>query len=312
MRQKITLEKAIAQVHDISSLNYDEMISVKDMRFESLNQMTISGQPFGVAPTAQRLISNRLRVPFSYLDRCPAELQRENLQYWIEQEARNRDALFCRFSGNNVRAIFTERYTAIDNMEVLSKMLDHGFGPQCEVHLSLDPEMMSLKIPEFGRTFKLSENDKVVPGISISNSEVGLLCLTIQAYYYRLVCTNGLISQTSVDARYKHISRRIMDEFHIVLEGVVAQSQHGRNRFMISTQTAVDNPEKTIETFANQFLIPREETEIIKQAYHLEQGGTMFHIINAFTRAAQDRSLNAYGAHRLERAGGNILAMLKA
>ena len=312
MRQTITLEKAITQVHNMSESNYDEMIPVQDMRFESLKQMTIAGQPFSVLPTAQRLISNRLRVPFSYLDRCPAELQQENLNYWIEQEARNRNALFCRFSGESVRAIFTERYTAIDNMEVLSKMLDYGFSPQSEVHISLDHEIMALKVPEYGRTFKLSENDKVVPGISISNSEVGLLCLTIQAYYYRLVCTNGLITQTSVDAKYKHISRRIMDEFHIALEGVVAQSQNGRNRFMISTETSVDNPENTIDMFASQFQIPRDEAEIVKQAYYLEQGGTMFHIINAFTRAAQNRNLSAYGAHRLEKAGGNILGMLKA
>ena len=311
MRQTITLEKAITQVHDISSRNYDEMVSVKEMRFESLNQMTIAGQPFGLAPTAQRLISNRLRVPFSYLDRCPVELQQENLNYWIEQESRNRDALFCRFAGDRVRAIFTERYTVIDNMEVLSKMIDYGFSPQCEVHLSLDPEMMGLKIPEFGRTFKLSENDKVVPGISISNSEVGLLCLTIQAYYYRLVCTNGLITQTSVDARYKHISRKIMNEFHNIIENVSVHSQHGRDRLMISSQTAVDNPERTIERFAIQFQIPKEETEIIKQAYYLEQGGTMFHIINAFTRAAQNSSLSAFSSHRLERTGGNILSMLK-
>jgi hypothetical protein len=38
----------------------------------------------------------------------------------------------------------------------------------------------------------------------------------------------------------------------------------------------------------------------------------MFHIINAFTRAAQDRSLSASGAYRLEKAGGAILGMVKS
>jgi hypothetical protein len=37
----------------------------------------------------------------------------------------------------------------------------------------------------------------------------------------------------------------------------------------------------------------------------------MFHVINAFTRAAQDRSLSASGAYRLERAGGQILGMVR-
>jgi hypothetical protein len=73
----------------------------------------------------------------------------------------------------------------------------------------------------------------------------------------------------------------------------------------------VSNPERTIETFARQFQITQEEVQIVKQAYYLEEGATMFHVINAFTRAAQDRSLSASGAYRLERAGGQILGMVR-
>jgi hypothetical protein len=36
----------------------------------------------------------------------------------------------------------------------------------------------------------------------------------------------------------------------------------------------------------------------------MEQGVTMFHIINAFTRAAQDTNLDTLQAYRLESAGG--------
>jgi len=81
---------------------------------------------------------------------------------------------------------------------------------------------------------------------------------------------------------------------------------------MLSTQTPVDNPESTIETFTRQFQINQEEAQIVKQAFYLEQGGTMFSVINAFTRAAQDRSLSASDSYRLERAGGAILGMVKS
>jgi hypothetical protein len=312
MRTITTLESVINRVHEQSASNYDEIVPVNDMRFASLERMDIAGQSFGVLPSAQRLLSNRLRVPFSYLNRCPRELQAENLNYWIEQEARNRQTLFCRFAGNDVRAVFTERYTAIDHMEILTKMLEYGFDPASEIQLSLDNSMMLLKIPEYERAFHLFGNDKIVPGISIANSEVGILALSIEAFYYRLVCTNGLIVKTDVDARYKHISRKVMDEFPMILEGVVNQSRHGQDRFMISTQTPVDNPESAIDTFARQFQITQEETEIVKQAFYLEQGATMFHVIQAFTRAAQDASLSASDAYRLERAGGAILGMVKS
>jgi hypothetical protein len=311
MREKIKLENAICKVHELSASNYDETVAVRDMRFDSFKQIDIDGRSFGVLPSAQRLLANRLRVPFSYLDRCPQELQAENLNYWIEQEAKTRQSLFCRFDGNNLRAVFTERYTAIDHMEVLTKMLDYGFSPSAEVHLALDNEMMLLKVPEYERAFRLSENDKIVPGICISNSETGILSLQISAFYYRLVCTNGMIAKTAVDARYKHISRKIMDEFPQILSGVVSQSHNGQEQFRISAQTPVSNPESSIEAFARQFQISQEEAQIVKQAFFLEQGATMFHVINAFTRAAQSTSLSATSSYRLEKAGGTILSMVK-
>jgi len=311
MREKITLENAIGKVHELSASNYDMIVPVQDMLFNSLTQIDIAGKSFGILPSAQRLFANRLHVPHSYLSRCSRELQAENLNYWIKEEIKNRQTLFCRFDGNNLRAVFTERYTAIDHMEVLTKMLDYGFNPSGEVHLSLDNEMMLLKVPEYERAFRLSENDKIIPGICICNSETGILSLQISAFYYRLVCTNGMIAKTAVDARYKHISRKIMDEFPQILSGVVSQSHNGQEQFRISAQTPVSNPESTIEAFARQFQISQEEVQIVKQAFFLEQGATMFHVINAFTRAAQTPSLSATSSYKLEKAGGTILSMVK-
>jgi hypothetical protein len=225
-----------------------------------------------VAPSAQRLLSNRLRVPYSYLSRCPEELQARNLNYWIEQERQRRETFFCRFDANRLRAVFTERYTAIDNMEVLTKILENGFDPAGEIQFALDDEMMLLKMPEYERAFHLVGADKIIPGISIANSEVGILALSIEAFYYRLVCTNGLIAKTAVDARYKHISRKVIDEFPDILRGVISQSHRGRDRFMISTQTPVSNSESTIDTFARQFQITQEEAQIVKQPITWKQG----------------------------------------
>jgi len=91
----------------------------------------------------------------------------------------------------------------------------------------------------------------------------------------------------------------------------VYQSQSNQGRFQISMQTQVDNPMSAIETFAKQFQLSQNETEIVKSAYYLEEGATMFHIINAFTRAAQEPDLTAMDAYKLERTGGQILALVK-
>jgi hypothetical protein len=312
MRTTETLENVINIVNEKSANHYDQAVAVNDMRFSSLKQIDISGQSFKVLTSAQLLLANRLRVPYSYLSRCPEDLQAENLNYWISQERRNRQNLFCRFDGNRLRAVFTERYTPIDNIEVLHKMSDYGFNLDQKIQFSMNEEMMLVKVPEYNRSFLLAENDRIIPGISIANSEVGILALSIEAFYYRLVCTNGLISKTKVDARYKHISRKVMDEFPLVLEGVVSQSRYGHDRFRISAETPVDRPEDSIEAFVRQFQIPQEQMEIIKHAFYQEPGATMFHIINAFTRAAQDSVLSATEAYQLEKTAGTILGMVRS
>jgi|GEM_PF-173955 len=311
MKDSVKFENVIEQVHNMSADNYDEIIPVKDIEFTSLEGAVVAGEPVAITPTCQRAISARLRIPYSYLSRCDGDLQQANLNFWLEREQEKRDTFFCRFSGNSLRGLFTDRYIPLDNMEVLSRMLQCGFNEQAEVHVLLDSEIMTLKFPDNDRYFKVSEKDRIIPGISISNSEIGLLALSIEAYYFRLVCSNGLIDKTEVNARYKHISRRIMDDFPHVLENVVYQSRQGQDRFKLSTQTPVDNAISTIELFSRQFQLPQEEAEIVKMAYFQEEGATMYHVINAFTRAAREPGLTAVTAQRLESIGGRVLNMVR-
>ena len=311
MRAIDTFENLIHKVHEISANHYDETIPVKDMEFESLHTARIAGNRFTLLLCAQRLLANRLRVPYSYLNRCPANLQAENLNYWIQREAKKRDTFFCRFDGDKLRAVFTSRYTAIDHMEVLSYMLEYGFKPNTEVHYFLDQELMVLKVPDYERAFRLGKNDDLVPGVSFANSEVGVLAFSIEAYFYRLVCSNGMISTTSVASRFKHISRKALEQFPNILKGVIYQSEHDQERFVISAQTKVDNPLETIASFNRQFNITKKEAQAVKKGWEAEPGYTMFHVINAYTRGAQDPYLDAEESYKLEQMGGIVLSLVK-
>ena len=133
------------------------------MEFDSLKRMWIAGQQVEILPSAQRLFANRLRIPYSYLHRCPSWLQAESLNHFLTVEQKKRDTLYCRFDGNKLRAVFTERFTPIDNLDCLSKMLEYGFDPEAEVHCSLDPEMMVVNVPDNDRLFQLSEKTRSFP-----------------------------------------------------------------------------------------------------------------------------------------------------
>jgi hypothetical protein len=317
MPKTASLETVISEVHAQSINHFDEVLPLQEMEFDSLNQMCISGRRVEVAPTAQRLLANRLRVPFSYLSRCPEDLQARNLNYWIEHERQHRETFFCRFDGDRLRAAFTQKYRPLDNMEILSQLIQHGFDPSTEIQYSMDEGMFQVKIPEYARAFGVNPGygqlDEIVPGVSFANSEVGLLCFSIEAFFYRLVCTNGLIAKTaSTVSRFKHISSRGLEHFPETLAAVIEESISMQEQFKLSRQSPVDDPDGSIMTFSKRFGLSQAETEVVRKAYLLEPGATMFHIINAFTRAAQSSGLDALQAYRLESAGGQILGLVRA
>jgi hypothetical protein len=316
MTKTATLETVITEVHERSIHHFDETIPVQEMAFDSLTQMWVSGKPVEVLPSAGRLFANRLRVPYTYLERCPQELQARNLNYWIEQESRQRNSLFCRFNGDKLRAVFTERYRPMDNLTILSELIQNGFDSSAKVQYSIDDTMFLVKIPEYERAFRVStgygNQDEIIPGVCFANSEVGILAFNIEAFFYRLVCTNGLISKTSSVSRFKHISQKGIENFRETLACVIQDSFHNQNRFQISRESPVSDPIASIEKFAFQFGLSQAETEVVRQSYYLEQGGTMFHIINAFTASAKTHGLTTAEVYKFEKAGGQILALVKA
>ena len=145
----------------------------------------------------------------------------------------------------------------------------------------------------------------------MSDSEVGLASLSIAAFFLRLVCTNGMISKTEVSTSYRHISLKILGESPKVLERVSFELGQQKSRFRISMQTPVENPLMTIESFNRQFQIGEKDREAVKWGWEQEMGKTMFHVVSAYTRAAQFEGLSAEASYRLQKVGGMVLGLVK-
>ena len=152
--------------------------------------------------------------------------------------------------------------------------------------------------------------DKFRPGISISNSEVGLASLSIAAFLLRLVCTNGLVSKTEISASYRHVSTKILDEFPQVMDKVSYELGAQKHKTGLSMESPVDNPLQTIESFNRQFQLNQSQKEAVEWAWPSEAGDTMFHLVNTYTKASQMDGLSAESSYRLQRVGGEVLGML--
>lgn len=169
---------------------------------------------------------------------------------------------------------------------------------------------MSLSIPDGNQTFAIA-GDRLTPGISISNSEVGLASLRIATFYLRLVCTNGLIAKTQVATAYRHISRKILEDFPTVFADVSRNLLQQQDKFRLSMASRVEDPQATIASFNRQFQLTEKEQEAVAWGWLWEPGHTMFHILNAYTRGAMFTGLSAASSFKLQTAGGQILALLR-
>jgi hypothetical protein len=308
MQNMTTLGKVIIKVNDLSKNCTDHLVPTGDISFDSLGTVRISNEPHLLRPIAQQSIANRLGIPIQYLRKCPSSVQAYNLNHWIKQE--KNEKLFFRFDANEVRAIFTPRYQPIDNFEVLVRLDDLGYSHETPVQCHLDSEFMVISIPDGGKTFTVN-GSKMTPGVSVSNSEVGLACLSIAAFFLRLICTNGLIAKTEVHASYKHVSLKIFKEFPQVLKKVSLELAKKREQLRISTESTVDNPAVTMEKFNREFQLNKPEKEAVEWGWSREQGYTMFHVVNAYTRASQFEGLPAESSYRLQKVGGMILEMVR-
>lgn len=67
----------------------------------------------------------------------------------------------------------------------------------------------------------------------------------------------------------------------------------------------------TIESFNWQFQVGEKEREVVKWGWNQEPGNTMFHVVNAYTRAAQFEGLSAEASYRLQKVGGMVLGMVR-
>ncbi len=142
------------------------------------------------------------------------------------------------------------------------------------------------------------------PGIRISPRKIA-------AFVLRLICTNGMISKTEVSASYRHVSLKILNDFPKVLDNVSLGLGKQRDQLRISIESKGDSPLATIESFDWQFQIGEKWKEAVEWGFNQEPGNTMFHMVNAYTRAAQFEGLSAEASNRLQKVGGMVLGMAK-
>lgn len=217
-----------------------------------------------------------------------------------------------------VRAALSDNYSIVNNSDIVEQvkqLLDEYVDVGISNYFNSD-KLMHMRLvfnptKERVENKDLKEDDIIMNGIDIVNSEVGRSSLRVEPIIYRLVCTNGLKSWTLdgddyVYMRHIHINK---DELRdLIFKGVdqsLNRAYELSAKFKESKKLLLANPVEEIQKIAEDNMLSKKLTEKIIDSYYEEPSQSLYGVVNAFTRAARnlpdERRLN------LEKLAGRIL-----
>ena len=293
---------------------------------------------FGTTRLFHRQVASALGIPAKYYDLMQSrkpELLAQNVNAWFgDRENSYMIRTMDYGEGPMARALLSDRYRRIDNMEIASAVLPLFAGSdQYEVVSSeVTENRLYLKIVNRRLEMAVVPGDIVQAGVMISNSEVGLGSVSVQPLVYRLVCTNGMVVN-DMGERKNHVGRAakaVDDSFHIYSdETMEAEDKAFLLKLRDVTLAAIEESRfaqvvgrlkeaagipitgkvtEVVELTARTYGINSDEQDSVLQ--HLIAGGDLsqYGLSNAITRASQD--VESYDrATTLEGIGWQVAAM---
>ena len=162
------------------------------------------------------------------------------------------------------------------------------------------------------REGKLPDADWVYPGIQMRNSEVGYTAITIDEFSFRLICLNGAMI-TVGDSRlmyrtHRPIENELLDkQLGDVFTKVPARWEGTRKNLLSLSAKGVAEPKKEIEKFLDKMEATKSFKEAAVKAFDLEPLPTMYGVLQAITRAAQDFAEDMDKRYEMETLAGTLI-----
>ena len=273
---------------------------------------------------AHSQLAEKTGIPLKYYNKM-MEAQRfgllaKNVNAWIQEKERR----LIRILDGNVRAILSDRYRPMDNFDLLFAALDEFKQHDVDIHrCDLSETNMYLKVVQIHEIREIQKDDKVVPGLVLSNSEVGSGGLRVEPFMLRLVCSNGLIGEQVI--RKIHIGERkdagdIWSDDTIRKKDEVLWSEvrdvikasfdpmifnEWVEKLKRGTEVEVESPTTAVDSVAAKYNISEDKKKDLLDFFTTQEAPTQWGIANAITRMAQTEE-KPENQVELERAGNDI------
>jgi Domain of unknown function (DUF932) len=308
-----------------------------------LDLMGTEASGLKINDVAHQQIASRLKIPTVFYNRLRGELPTlldENVNRLLRHNPKpgsDYPKWMVRTLDGTARAVLSDAYRRLDNFEIANAVLPIlGDLPGVEIRsCALTDTRMHIKaVTSIEGEVEGSREvgDIVRAGVYVGNSEVGWGSVTVYPFVERLVCKNGMVSQTAGDGMMKrvHLGRRVDadgvgrifrdatleadDKAFMLALGDVVRASVDEARFheLVASMSeaaqsgGVSNVQAAVTLLAkNEGLHDNEASQVLQ---HLAAGGDLsrWGLLNAVTRTAED-SESYDRATDLEQLGGKIL-----
>jgi len=288
-------------------------------------------------------------IPKAYFDRLTTEnpgLVADNVNHGFDRiraaakASRKPESRLIRTLDGNIRGLLSSRYRILDSHDMLEAVLPVMQKSGMEIVSSeVTDRRLYIKALSPRLRADIKRGDTVQHGLVISTSDVGAGSVRVEPLIYRLVCENGMISESAF--RKYHVGRnQAEDDVRELLSDKTREMTD--NAFWASVQDIVlaslkrENFEKEVDKLrlaANEpiknFDMPRvvelamkatgvtgegKKNSILAALASGNEGAglTKWGLINSFTRAAHVGDFTYEESIEMERAAGQIVELPKS
>lgn len=331
------LEDFAREIERRESEKADFLVPASKFKMVNDGAIDIQGAEKNLTDYAHGQVASKFAIPKRYYDAMGAipGLKTQNVNAWAEH---NKDDYLIRTLDNKARALLSSRYRIIDNFPILREAIfpvinEYKSDLQVKSYSLSDTKLyLQLVFPSIST--EVQKGDVLNYGITITNSEVGAGAFDIKSFFWRLICSNGLISESLI--RRHHVGKSIdlqsedsqiyqddtieaeMNAYKLKIRDVVAYALTDRTRIDAMAEKAAGVIEQKITIGATEavknitkhysgILLESDADNMIKTII-LEQQHNKWGMVNSLTALAHSIE-SPDRQYQVERAGWDLLNM---
>lgn len=285
-------------------------------------------------------LAEYLRIPLDYYRRMESDvpdLLVSSANAWLDKKSASEkdERRLVRTLDGKARALLSPRYQPLDNDKLLEAIVPilQGSNAFEVASCQVNDSKFYLKVQTPKIQGEIIKGDVVNFGLAIRNSEVGQSSLAVELLAYRLVCSNGLITDTAVrkyhvgkqqssiegswevftDSTRQLTDKAYWNQLRDTVQANVTKAQENfeglLNKLRKTTQIALSKPADAVKVLQERFGLSEDEGGGILD--QLIKGGdtSLWGLTNAVTAYAQDNKLTYDRATELEAIGGKVIEL---